>query len=446
MSGEGGDAAETGGGTTAGDVDGRGSAIGRAGVAPRWDAEPVRRVGGWWIAAFSIAWLGVWIAQLTPLQYLLPLQVDGLFPGGSWQQSVLDFGLISGVAALCSVIAYPLTGALSDRTTGRLGRRRPWIAVGALLFAASLAVLAVQDTVVGVTVCWAFASTGFCTLSAALTALISDQVPVGQRGFVSGLMSAPQALGVILGVLLVMLLFTGAIAGYLAVAVLLLVLVAPFLFLVPDAELPRRARPAWTWRAFLAGFWISPTRHPDFGWTLLSRILVNIGNALGTSLLLYFLLFGLGRATAEDDLLVLIVVYAITATLASVICGRLSDRWGRRKAFVWASSALQALGGVLLAVWPSYEMAIAGAALIGLGYGCFLSVDQALATQVLPSAVSRGKDLGIMNIAWAVPQALAPLIGALLVTAFGGFSALFVAAAVFAVAGALTVLPIRSVR
>ncbi len=419
---------------------------GEAAAGMRWDAEPTRRVGGWWIAAFSVAWLGVWIGQLTPVQYLLPLQVEGLFGQGTWQDSVLDFGLISGVAAVCSIVAYPLTGALSDRTTGRFGRRRPWIVVGTLLFALALAALAFQTTVVGVTVFWALASTGFCTLSAALTALISDQVPVGQRGLVSGLMSAPQALGVIFGVLLVTFLFTGAVAGYLAVAVLLLLLAVPFLILVPDAELPRAERPDWTWRAFVAGFWISPVKHPDFGWTLLSRVLVNIANALGTSLLLYFLMFGLGRATAEDDLLVLVVIYAITATIASVICGRLSDRSGRRKVFVWASSAFQALGGVLLAAVPSFEMAIVGAALIGLGYGCFLSIDQALATQVLPSAISRGKDLGIMNIAWAVPQALAPLIGALIVTAFDGFPALFVASAVFAVAGALTVLPIRSVR
>ena len=46
-----------------------------------------------------------------------------------------------------------------------------------------------------------------------------------------------------------------------------------------------------TAKGILAGFWISPRQHPDFGWTLLSRVLVSVGNALGTSLLLYFLMF-----------------------------------------------------------------------------------------------------------------------------------------------------------
>ena len=411
-------------------------------------AEPTRRVGGWWIAAFSAAWLGVWMAQLTPVQYLLPLQVDGLFAEGTWQQSTLDFGLVSGVAAVCSIVAYPLTGALSDRTTSRFGRRRPWILVGALIFALSLLVLSVQTTVAGVTVFWSLASVGFCALSAALTALISDQVPVGQRGLVSGLISAPQALGIILGVILVTELFVGTVAGYAALAVLLVILVAPFLLLVPDPRLPREARPPLTLRALVQGFWISPRRYPDFGWTLLSRVLVNIGNALGTSLLLYFLIFGLGldEATAEDDLLVLIVIYAIMSVVSSIVCGRLSDVLGRRRVFVLASSALQAAGAILLAAIPTFDVALVGAALLGLGYGCFLAIDQALATQVLPDAQSRGKDLGIMNIASALPQGIAPMIGALIVTAFGSFPSLFVASAIVGVLGAAAVLPIRSVK
>ena len=86
------------------------------------------------------------------------------------------------------------------------------------------------------------------------------------------------------------------------------------------------------------------------------------------------------------------------------------------------------------------------AGLPGLGYGCFLSVDQALATQVLPDPESRGKDLGIMNIALAVPQAVAPLFGAMIVAALGGFVGLFVLSGLFAFAGALAVARVKAVR
>lgn len=416
-------------------------------TVPAVHAEPDRKVGGRWIAAFSVAWLGVWMAQLTPVQLLLPAQVDALVATETWQDSVLAFGVISGISAACAVIAYPLTGALSDRTTSRFGRRRPWILGGALLFALSLLALGFQTTIVGVAVLWSLAITGFCALSAALTATISDRVPVGQRGLVSGFISAPQAVGIIVGLILVTELFVGALLGYGALAVLLLLLVVPFL-MFPDAVLTREQRPSFTWKGLVQGFWISPRAYPDFGWTLLSRVLTNLGNALGTSLLLYFLIFGLGRDSlgAESDLLVTTLIYMMASIVASIACGRLSDVLGRRKLFVFLSAMLQATGGVLLVIWPSFDLLIVGAVLLGLGYGCFLSVDQALATQVLPDAQSRGKDLGIMNIASAVPQAVAPMLGALVVTAFAAFPPLFAASALFSVLGAVAVLGVKGVR
>ena len=65
---------------------------------------------------------------------------------------------------------------------------------------------------------------------------------------------------------------------------------------------------------------------------------------------------------------------------------------------------------------------------------------------MLPDAASRGKDLGIMNIATAVPQAVGPLIGAAAVVATGSFVLVFVLGAIFAFAGALAVSRVRSVR
>ncbi|MFJ3393070.1 MFS transporter [Leifsonia aquatica] len=408
-------------------------------------AEPTRRIPGRWIAFFAIAWLGVWMAQLAPIQKLLPDQVQTQLHTTYWVDNVVVFGIISGISGVCAIIAYPLTGALSDRTTSRFGRRRPWIAGGALLFAVSLLLLGLQTSIVGIGVFWSLALTGFCVLTAALTATISDQVPVAQRGYVSGWISAPQAIGIILGVSLVTYVFVGAVVGYAAMAVLLLVLVLPFLFL-PDAVLPKELRQPMTARSLIEGLWISPREHPDFGWTLLSRILVNFGNAFGTSLLLYFLEFGLKDPDADDDLLILILIYMVFVIIASLVFGRLSDKLGRRKAFVFLSSAIQGVAALLLAFVPELTAAMIAAGLLGLGYGCFLSVDQALATQVLPDPESRGKDLGIMNIATAVPQAMAPLIGAGIVAALGGFMGLFILSGLFAFAGALAVARVKAVR
>jgi MFS family permease len=409
-------------------------------------AEPMLRVSGRWMAAFATAWLGIWMAQLTPVQLLLPLQVESLRTSKDWVDSVVAFGIISGIAGGLALIAYPVAGALSDRTIGRFGRRKPWILGGAVLFATSLVLLGVQSTLVGVGVFWTLAIVGFCVLTAALTATISDQVPVEQRGVVSGWIATPQAVGLVLGLVLVEALVLGVLLGYVAMAAILLLTIIPFLLLAHDAPLNKTDRPPLTVRTLLTGFWVSPRKHPDFGWTMLGRVLVNVGNALGTTLLLYFLMFGLDRDDAAGDLIVLSLVYVVFIILSSLLLGRWSDKVGRRKPFVVVSALFQAVAAALLAFVPDFTVAIIAGALLGIGYGAFLSVDQALATQVLPNAATRGKDLGIMNIATTVPQAVAPLLGAWIVAAVAGFTGLFVISAVATILGALAVLPVKAVR
>jgi MFS family permease len=421
-------------------------------AAPSAFCEPKVLVPGAWIALFATAWLGIWMAQLTPIQLLLPTQVEAIMPKfaasdpKAWIANVLAFGIVSGIAGLCALIAFPLTGALSDRSISRFGRRRPFILGGAVIFAVGLILLGAQTTIVGVGVFWSVSLIGFCVITASLTAVISDQVPVNQRGVVSSWISAPQAIGTILGLLLVTTLSLSIFVGYTVVGVLVVLLVIPFVAKIPDAVLASSDRPPFTLRGMIAGFWISPRQYPDFGWTLLSRILANFGNAFGTALLLQFLQYGLHRRDAQGDLIILVLIYLVFVVVASIFAGILSDRLGRRKPFVFVSSSLQAIAALMLAFIPSFGVAMVAAGILGLGYGCFLSVDQALATQVLPDAHTRGKDLGIMNIATAVPQACAPLIGGLLVAALAGFEGLFVLAAVAALLGALAVLPIRAVR
>ncbi len=410
-------------------------------------AEPTRRVHAGWIALFATAWFGIWMAQLTPIQLLLPQQVDTVLNPTDWTQSVVSFGIISGIAGACALLAYPITGALSDRTTSRFGRRRPWILAGTVVFSVALFVLGLQTTMLGIGISWSVAIIGFCMLTAALTATISDQVPVNQRGFVSGWVSAPQAIGTVLGLVLVIILGLSLFTGYALMSVLLIVLVVPFLLVVPDEVLPKVLRPPFTLSALVKGFWINPVKHPDFGWTLLSRILVNIGNALGTTLLLYFIMFGLGReVTAEDDLLSLTMVYLVFFILAALGFGKLSDVIGKRKPFVYIAAYLQALAALIIALVPDFTITFIAAGLLGLGYGCFMAVDQALATQVLPNSHTRGKDLGIMNIATTVPQAVAPLVGAFIVAYLGGFLGLFIVSAATAAVGGLAILPVKGVK
>lgn len=406
--------------------------------------SPQAGVSTRWIGLFGFAWLGIWLAQLTPFQLLLPQQIDNWLGLGTtlradnWQHSVTDFGVISGISAACALIAFPLSGALSDRTTGRFGRRRPWIAGGVALFAVALLVLSGRHTYAGMAVCWCLAITGFAVASAALTAMISDQVPVRQRGVVSSWVSAPQAVGVIIGIALISALGLGQVAGYGLTAVLLVVCATPLLWLIPDPPAATAARSRQTVLGLL--------RVPDFRWTLLGRVLVNIGNALGTSLLLFYLQFGLEVRDPDNSLLVLTAIYMVFVIGMSIGGGIVSDRIGRRKPFVLVAGLLQGLAAAVIVIFASQPAAMVGAALLGAGFGCFMSIDQALATEVLPGVDHNGKDLGVMNIAMAVPQALGPLLGAWIVELTGGFPALFVVSTVFGLLGAISVLRVKGVR
>lgn len=418
-------------------------------VTPTAYAEPTRPVRAGWIAAFAGVWLGLWMAQLVPVQVLLPLQIAAQHASDDWLVSLVAYGLVSAVAGTFVVVAYPIVGALSDRTRSRFGRRRPWIFGGVVVASVGLALLGIQTETLGTVVMWTAVMLGFCMASAALTAVMADSVPAGQRGLVSGWISAPNALGILLGIVLVTAVFTTTASGYLALAACNLALAVPFLLLLRDVPLTDAEAALLgplTARTILSSIWVDPRRHPDFAWTVASRVLINLGNAIATTMLLYFFTFALRVADPTGFLVFTTVIYMVVTIVASVALGKLSDVVRRRRVFVLASGVAQAVSALLLAVAPAESTAVIGAVLLGLGQGCFFAVDQALATQVLPSAETRGKDVGIMNIALAGPQAFGPLLGAGAVVLFGGFAGLFLASGLAGLLGSVIIMRVRSVR
>ena len=85
--------------------------------------------------------------------------------------------------------------------------------------------------------------------------------------------------------------------------------------------------------------------------------------------------------------------------------------------------------------------------IIGFGFGFYMSVDTALMTEVLPGGgKDAGKDLGILNIATNIPQAMSAAVAGIIISSLGGYAMLFVFAMVFVVIAAVAVAPIKSVR
>ena len=417
-------------------------------------AEPTRHVRIRWILGLTLASLGMWMANQTPSQVMLALQMQDIAP----RHKVVALGVVTAVGAISSALATPLVGALSDRTAhGRRlgqfsGRRHRWTLVMVLLAAVCLGLLAEAGTVVAVALLWvlfsAFQNGEYATLSAALP----DHVPVRQRATVSGWVGMPLALGLVLGtVLVVEVLGQDLVTGYIALAILMVVLALPFVLFTPDPPLAPEHREPFSWRRVASAYWISPRAYPDFGWAWLTRFLATLSIAMGTLYLLYFLrdvvhysrLFP--GQTAADGLLILILIYTGGVVVTSILGGIISDRRGRRKTLVTVSGLLMAAAALMLAFWETWPAALLAAALYGIGFGAYIAVDQALITQVLPKARDRAKDLGIINIAIVCPYAIGPLIAAPLVS-LAGYPALFGATAAVAIVASIGVWKIKSVR
>ncbi len=403
-------------------------------------AEPDRPVGSGYVASVSLANLAVWLAFFTPIQNLLPRLADRVTDGDGKEAAL---AVVAGVGAFVAIVANPLAGALSDRTRSRFGRRRPWVLGGALVGALAMLGLVPATSVLGLALVWAIAQGGLNAAYAGVTATIPDQVPVRQRGLVSGWVGLSQTVGIVLGVALVSFIVVDLDAGIVLTSVLAVALVLPFVLTLSDPVLERRERT--TLREFLVRFWIDPRANPDFAWAWITRFLVSLGNAMATLYLLFFLQDRVGHPEPEQAQTIMVGIYALGTIATAVIGGRLSDRSGRRKIFVIVSTTVMAVAALILALVPTFPATLLAAAILGLGYGVYLAVDQALITQVLPAAADRARDLGVINIANSSPQVLAPVIAAPLVIGAGGYTTLYLLTAGITLLGAVLIRNIRSV-
>ncbi|WP_285726931.1 MFS transporter [Psychromicrobium xiongbiense] len=405
-------------------------------------AEPTVGVRPLWVSAVVLVNVGINAAFFGPIQVLLGNQAIAF--DEAHKEAIL--ALVTGCGAAVSLVANPLFGALSDRTRSRFGRRVPWVVIGAILGSLALLGLTVAPSVALMAALWCLVQLGCNGMLASVTAAIPDRVPVRQRGSIGGFVAMGTVIGILCGAAM------GAVAGknfalgYVICAVALIAGVLLYLFQSQDAPTEGLPREPWSMAGFLRGFWINPRRYPDFGWAWLTRFLVQLGVQLCIVYLLFFLRDRVGYTEPEFGVLVLTGIFSLLTLVTAGIGGWWADRLGRRKIFVMVSSAVIALAAVTLAFFPTWSGALLGAGLLGIGQGVYLAVDLALLTEVLPTAASRGKDLGVINVANSLPQVLSGVMAAFLVTVVGSYVALYLVAGVIGILGAVFVLRIKSVR
>ncbi|MEU1285226.1 MFS transporter [Kitasatospora sp. NPDC005856] len=368
---------------------------------------------------------------------LLPLQVEHLDPAAK----VANLGLISGVAAIFATFFNPFAGALSDRS----GRRNPWILGGGLAAVATMALLGSVNSVLLVCIAWCLGQAAMNFYQAALTSVVPDRVPPARRGTASAAVGLGLPIGSTLGVLLASAFSDRLRTGYLVLG--LLVALAAVLFSGLARERPLPAKRAVPLREQAAAF-LGVLREPDFRWAFIGRALLVLGYFAVVGYQLYILQDHIdlpGGLSPERAIAILTPVSSAAMAVSTVVGGVLSDRLDRRKLFIGLSAALSAVALLIPVLSPTWPGMIVFSAVNGLAFGCFMAVDTALVTMVLPKAEDAARDMGVLNIANAGPQIIAPFVASAVV-GLGGYTPLFLLAAALAVAGALAVKPIRGVR
>lgn len=418
-----------------------------AGTGAEPPAGTLHPVSHGFVSRYALAYVSTCLVLVAPLLVTLALKVDALV-GSDKAPSRLALVAGAGAGALVAMVGNPLVGRLSDRTTSPLGRRRPWMVVGLAGGTAGVVVVAMAPNIPVVLVGWCVAQLFFNALLAAQVAVLPDQVPVAQRGMVSGVLGVCLPVAAVSGTFLVQLFSGNQLAMFLAPCALGAVFIVPFAVTLDDHRLTS-AGTAWTMRDVLSTFYIAPRTSPDFAWAFASRFLFVSAYALLVTYQAYYLQDQIGSAKRDvaHQIFLGTVLQSVVAVAASLLCGRLSDRTGRRKAFVIAASVTYGAALFVVASASTVSGYLAGMALSGLGFGAYMAVDLALVADVLPDHDNPAKDLGILNIAGALPFFVAPAVApAVLAVGGGRYGVLYAVAGACALVGALAIWPVKAVR
>ena len=416
-------------------------------------APVARRFGNLRHTALSAFWFGNFFMWQPLTTIVIQNQIDAVVPKANQGTAI---GLAVSVGGLFAMTIPPIVGAISDRVSTPIGRRRPVMIGATLLTLPGLLVLATANSYPQIVIGYGLVQFFFNAAGAAYAGIIPDVVPAQDFGRASGFLATMVQLGSGAG-LFANTLFSSAHQDrwiYLAFAVVMvLTLIPTSLAAKGEGSRPPPPRQRMPLQAAIHEFF-RPMLGGDFAWVIFTRFFVSAGiTAVAYYLNNFFRdVVGVsepGTFTSEWFLVVLLV--AIPFGLAG---GYFSDRMHKRKIFVFASGGFQAFVAlVFIAFFPKALPIVFGlGAAYGIGYGLYYAVDWALACDTLPSRDSSAKDMGLFHIALTLPQFVVPFFAGPALDHFNavspnlGYRVVFSSAIVLLAIGTVFVSRIRSVR
>lgn len=392
-----------------------------------------------WLIHYGLLYFGQNIQWAAPVQILLGLQILEMFPDN--KENAL--ALLMTIGGIFQAIGSLAGGFLSDRTHSRFGKRLPWILGGNAVAITALLVTSIAPSYILLVVAWSVFQVALAIAGSSTISLSPDTVPRYQFGLVSGVLGATNTLGVVGGTLIAASLEVQT--AYLVIAVLAALLVGQFA--VSGAWKRGIGTEGNEADLMLAeGNESTAEGYGDFRWVFIARFAINLGNYVALFYLLYYMRDRIGHPDPDTGVLILTGVYAVCTVITTILGGIASDRVGRRKPFVILAATGVTTACVLMAIATDMWMAVVGAVILGVAWGVFTSVDQALVNEVLPVAKDRARDVGIMTLAIAGANIISPMLAAFALANLGGYPGLYLASGALVLLGSLAVIPVKSAR
>ena len=362
------------------------------------------------------------------------------------KETALSVLMMLGGAVM--VVTSLITGTLSDRTRSRWGRRMPWILAGSALCALCLVIAPFAPSYSLLLLMWAVFQMSMAFVTNNLLTVGPDVAPPKQYGTISGVLGATYTLGLVMGTVIASALDIRT--AYLATALVLVATTLQMIFGSGLRVILRAEQQALSSRMLPESTSSNSSANPrthsyrDYWWVFASRFVIHIGNYTALFYLLYYLADHIGIDDPDTGVMILTVIYAACTVVTSLIGGSLSDQLGKRKVFVIVSSWAVAAATLLMAFAHHMITVVFAAVILGLAWGVFTSVDQALINESLPSEYNRSRDISIMTLTVGITNMVAGGIAALALHNLGGYPGLYGLCAVVSFIGSLLVIPVRS--
>jgi MFS family permease len=346
----------------------------------------------------------------------------------NFTDSKFTIALVLSLAGITGLIVPPSVGYLSDRTFTRFGRRTPYIIfgiLGALICVLSLPHAAALSSIGLISGLMYFL---FRTAETPYLCLLPDITPPQQRSTASGIMNLVGSIGLISFFAVSALIWDehpNAVFFIVAAVISSSILIAIALIRepqVPHETAPETVNPLAYLRGLGREINVLKFFAAQFCWWLAFWMV--------STFAVLFVVQELN--VAEGRSFLVLMVFAIVATLAMLPIGMLGDRLGR-KGILSCMLAFWALTQILLGLSQNFTHVLITLGLSAIPYAAILAVGYAFLLDLIPEERT-AEFVGISTLSMAAAQICGPMIGGQLIDMLG-YRSIFPCAAGFLVIG-----------